>query len=107
MKIENKSNTEEKNNLNNINDEKIRKTKINLEKKIDDIKNKLEHIYDPYKEVIFNREKEDSNDILKKIEVNISINETLNKELKELKIRYLKLDNILKNLKFYYNKFFL
>ena len=84
----------------------IAKIRNILEGKIEIIKNEFLNLYAPYKDFMFNIQKEQLNDISKLIRTNINITKTLNKKLKEMEMKYLKLDNILNNLKGYYNEFF-
>ena len=55
---------------------------------------------------MFNIQKEQLNEISKIIWTNINITKTLNKKLKEMEMKYLKLDTIINILSRYFNKFF-
>ena len=55
---------------------------------------------------MFNIQKEELNDISKIIWININITKTLNKKLKEMEMKYLKLDTIINILSRYFNEFF-
>ena len=55
---------------------------------------------------MFNIQKEQLNEISKIIWTNINITKTLNKKLKEMEMKYLKLDTIINNLSRYFNEFF-
>jgi len=55
---------------------------------------------------MFNIQKEQLNEISKIIWTNINITKTLNKKLKEMEMKYLKLDTIINILSRYFNEFF-
>ena len=104
---EGKDKTKETNTNEEIeNPEKIAEIRECLEKKKNDVKNKFINIYKSYKKIMFREKEEELTDISKKISEGILITETLNKQLKEIEIDYLKLENILNNLKEYFNEFF-
>ena len=101
---------EKKDIINEISDnngykEEMSAERSTLENKMNNIKDKILNLYNPYKNLIFDKKIED-NDISKAIDLNILFTKTVNTTLKDIKDEYFKLERIYNKLENYYNKFF-
>ena len=108
MQDENEKNEENKieKDLNEENNAELKNIKNNLEEKMNNLKVELEKLNELYKKMIEkNLNINEDNNILATINLNIGITDTITENLKNLRERYTKLENILNNLKKYSCKF--